>query len=115
MKLMEMFSPIGGPKSEQQDIDWVGDLKFYIDNNDDLLTKQLFPAVEKHKKYADHPEVHKVYMEPIYKCLESYCKKYKIEDVEEKFPKNSLIELARRIASEQKQFIKKGDYDQDET
>jgi len=110
MKLIEMFSPIGAPRSEPQDIDWVGDLKFFIDNDDELLTKHLFPAVEKHKKNIDHPDVHKVYLAPIYKCLESYCKKYNIEDTDEKFPKEKLVELAKRIASEQTKFIEKGDY-----
>ena len=31
MKLYEMFSPIGAPK-ENDEIDWLGDLKFFIDN-----------------------------------------------------------------------------------
>jgi hypothetical protein len=30
MKLFELFSPIGAPKEADQDIDWIGDLKFYI-------------------------------------------------------------------------------------
>ncbi len=34
MKLLEMFSPIGAPQTPDQDIDWIGDLKFYVDNND---------------------------------------------------------------------------------
>jgi hypothetical protein len=34
MLLKEMFSAIGAPKDEQADIDWLDDLKFFIDNND---------------------------------------------------------------------------------
>ena len=30
MLLREMFSPIGAPKDEQQEIDWIDDLKFFF-------------------------------------------------------------------------------------
>ena len=106
-----MWSAIGAPKQEQDDIDWLDDLHFYIDNNDQLLNKHFFPAVEKHKKYQDHPMVFKLYMKPVEECMESYCEEFNIEDKEEKFPKGKLIELAKRFAMEQANFIKKGDYE----
>ena len=62
MLLREMFSPIGAPNEQAQDIDWLGDLKFFIDNNDSVLNKHFFPAVRKHKDHAGHPEVFKVYL-----------------------------------------------------
>ena len=57
MLLREMFSPIGAPNETGDDIDWLGDLKFFIDNNDRLLNHHFFPAIKKHKKHAGHPEV----------------------------------------------------------
>ncbi len=37
--------------------------------------------------------------------------KFDIQDREEKFPKDKLIDLAKRIATEQEKFLEKGDYD----
>jgi hypothetical protein len=110
MRLLEMFSPIGAPQEPDQDIDWLGDLKFYIDNNNDMLNKNMFPAVRKHKAHAGHPDAYKIYIRPIESCLESYCEEFQIESPQDKFPKEQLIELARRIAQEQEQYIKRGDY-----
>ena len=106
-----MFSAIGAPKDEQADIDWLDDLKFFIDNNDDMLDTQFFPAIKKHKEHQGHPDVYKVYVRPIEHCKEAYCSKFEIEDAEEKFPKEKLIELAKRIAEEQERHLEKGDYD----
>ena len=105
-----MFSPIGAPKEDQQDINWLEDLKFFIDNDDQMLNQYFFPAVDKHKKYQGHPEAYKLYIRPIEGCLEHYCQKFEIEDRSEKFPKESLIELAKTIAQEQDKIIERGDY-----
>lgn len=110
MLLKEMFSPIGAPKDSEPDIDWLDDLKFFIDNNDKMLNQYFFPAVKKHKEHHGHPEVFKVYIRPIEHCLSHYCDKYEIDNREEKFPKDKLIDLAKKFASEQEKFIKKGDY-----
>jgi len=115
MLLREMFSAIGAPKEDlEQEIDWIGDLKFFIDNDNDMLNSNFFPAVKKHEKYIGHPQAYKIYMKPIERCLESYCNKFEIEEPESKFPKESLIELAKTIASEQEKFISQGDYKKDE-
>jgi|LauGreDrversion4_2_1035121.scaffolds.fasta_scaffold529790_3 hypothetical protein len=111
MLLKEMFSPIGAPKEVEQDIDWLDDLKFFIDNDDKMLNQYFFPAVKRHKEHKDHPRVFQVYIKPIQHCLNHYCDKYEIEDKDEKFPKDKLIELAKRFAKEQTEFMKKGDYD----
>lgn len=111
MLLKEMWSAIGAPKQAQDDVDWLDDLHFYIDNNNQLLNKHFFPAVEKHKKYKDHPQVFKLYMKPVEECMECYCEEFNIENKEEKFPKAKLIELAKRFAMEQANFIEKGDYE----
>jgi hypothetical protein len=54
--------------------------------------------------------VFKVYIRPIERCLDAYCDKFDIQDREEKFSKEKLIDLAKRFASEQEKFLEKGDY-----
>ena len=110
MLLREMFSPIGAPTEDQQDIDWLDDLHFFIDNNDKMLNQYFFPAVKKHKENFGNPNVFKVYIRPVEHCLDHYCEKYDIENREEKFPKDKLIDLAKRFADEQEKHIEKGDY-----
>jgi hypothetical protein len=110
MLLKEMFSPIGAPKADTDDIDWIGDLKFFIDNDSNVLSKQFFPAIKRHQQYAGHPEAYKLYIRPLEGVCETYCNKYEIEDKGEKFPKEKLIELAKHFAEEQEKHIKRGDY-----
>lgn len=107
-----MFSAIGAP-SEQDiaDVDWIGDLKFFIDNDDKILSNQFFPAVKKHKDHLGHPDIYKVYIAPIKQCMHHYCAKFEIENPEEKFPKDKLIQLAKDIASEQARHLDRGDYE----
>ena len=111
MLLKEMFSPIGGSKEDDQDIDWLDDLKFYIDNDGHILSQYIFPAIEKHKKHVSHPRAYTIYIKPINAALESYCKKYDIEDREEKFTEEALEELAKTMCEEQKKHIEDGDYE----
>ena len=111
MLLKEMFSPVGAPKDDQPDVDWIGDLKFYMDNNDEMLNKHFFPAVKRHKQHQGNPNAYKIYIRTLEGCLESYCEKYEVEDREEKFPKDKLEELAKQIATQQEKFLKRGDYD----
>lgn len=106
-----MFSTIGAPTSDQEDIDWVGDLKSFIDNDDTVLKNYFFPAVNRHKEYQGHPDAYKIYMRPLESCKESYCEKFEIESPEDKFPKEKLIELAKMIAAEQEKHMEKGDYE----
>lgn len=105
-----MFSPIGAPKENEQEIDWLDDLKFFIDNDDDMLNRHFFPAVKRHKEHKGNPNVFKVYIRPIERCLDSYCNIFDIDNREEKFPKEKLIDLAKRFAEEQEKYIEKGDY-----
>lgn len=111
MLLREMFSPIGSPKDDEPEIDWIDDLKFFIDNDDGMLNNHFFPAVKKHQEYKDHPEIYKVYIKPIQNAVIPYCKKFNVEKPEEKFPKEKLIDLAKRMAEEQKRHIENGDYE----
>jgi hypothetical protein len=111
MLLREMFSPIGAPNDSEVDIDWLDDLKFFIDNDDKMLNQFFFPAVKRHKEYAGNPNVYKIYVKPIENCLGHYCKKFNVENPEEKFPKEKLIDLAKRFANEQEKHIEKGDYE----
>ena len=105
-----MFSPLGAPNDDEQDIDWVEDLKFYIDNENRLLNNYLFPAIKKHEQHVGNPNVYKLYLRAIRPCLEDYCSTFKIKDSEEKFTEDALEELARTIASEQEKHLKDGDY-----
>lgn len=111
MLLREMFSPVGGPKEDQSDIDWLGDLKFFIDNDNRMLEDYFFPAVKKHQKYLKHPSAYKIYIKPLKRCLTHYKEKYQVEDVDDKFPDEAIIELAQRICKEQENYIEKGDYE----
>jgi len=110
MKLNELFSPIGAP-DDNQDINWPNDLKVFIDNESDVMSNQLFPAIKKHKQYLHHPEAYKLYIKPVKQCKEMYCDKFHIDQPEEKFPKDVIIALAKQIAGEQEQFIERGDYE----
>jgi hypothetical protein len=111
MLLREMFSAIGAPKDEQSEIDWLDDLKFFIDNDTDTLSHHFFPAVKRHRQHQGNPNAFKLYIRPIERCKEAYCKRYEIETPEEKFPKAKIIELAKRCAEEQEKIIERGDYE----
>jgi hypothetical protein len=111
MLLREMFSAIGAPKDNEQEIDWLDDLKFFIDNDSAMLNQYFFPAIKKHKEFRHNPNVFKVYIRPIQQCLDHYCNQFDIEDREEKFPKIKIISLAKRFAEEQNKYIEKGDYE----
>lgn len=109
-----MFSPLGGPKDDdtESDINWIDDLKFFIDNDDALLRNYIFPTIEKHKKYVDHPEAYKLYMKPLKSCVKIYRKTFEVNDKDdEKFSEDKICSLAKQIAGEQKEYIKKKDYD----
>jgi len=109
MKLMELFSH--NEKDKQDDIDWIGDLKFYIDNNDSMLERHIFPAMKRHKKHVGKNGVYKLYMKPLKQCLRSYCEEYDVDDPESKFNEEALTELAKHFAEIQERFIANGDYD----
>lgn len=111
MLLKEMFSAIGAPKDNEQEIDWLDDLKFFIDNDSTLLSQYFFPAIKKHKEFRHNPNVFKVYIRPIQQCLDHYCDQFDIDNREEKFPKIKIIDLAKRMAEEQNHHIEKGDYE----
>lgn len=116
MLLREMFSPLGGPNTkEEPEIDWISDLKFHIDNDDKSLIDHIFPAVRKHERHHGHEDAYKFYIKPVQNCCEEYCNKYNIEDAHEKFPKEKLIDLAKRICDEQHKHIEKEHYKNHET
>ena len=111
MLLKEMFSPIGAPRDDQQqDIDWIGDLKFFIDNDSQILSKQFFPAIIKHQQHRGHPDAYKLYLSPLVGVCETYCKKFEVSNKQEVFTKEKLIELAKHFAEEQERHIERGDY-----
>jgi len=111
MLLSELFSPVGGPKEQGQDINWVGDFKTYLDNDNEVLSNQLFPVIKKHQKYPGHPDAYKLYVKPLIACRTMYQDKFKVDDCESKITKQDLIAIAKQMATEQDQFIQRGDYE----
>lgn len=92
------------------DINYLDDLKFFIDNDTDRLSKNFFPAI-KQQKENDGPESFKFYLKPLSDSCEEYCKEYELSDIKDEiFTRESLIELAKEIAAEQSEFIKNGSY-----
>lgn len=113
MLLNEMFSAIGAPKEDDENIDWTGDLKFFMDNDNTMLSNYLFPAVKKHIKHCGNPNAYQLYVPALNRIKEHYCNQFRIEDAEEKFTQEKITELAKDIAEEQERFIENGDYDED--
>lgn len=113
MLLNEMFSAIGAPKEDDENIDWTGDLKFFMDNDNTMLSNYLFPAVKKHIKHRGNPNVYKLYVPVLQNVKERYCEQFQVEDIDEKISQDQIEELAKAIAEEQEKFIENGDYDED--
>jgi len=111
MLLKEMWSPIGNPGTNHDEVDYIDDLKFYIDNDNEILSKVLFPAILKHKQNIGNPKIYKLYIKPINRCVERYCEQFEIENPAEIFPKGKLIEFAKMIADTQEKIIKSGAYE----
>jgi len=117
MKLMELFAPPSEMKEKDgrldPEINYLDDLKYFIDTEDDVLSKFFFPAISQQKKQSDKENSFKLYVEPVKKTVSIYCKKFKLEDIQDKiFNNDSVIKVAKRIADEQTNHIKKKDYDQ---
>ena len=112
---MELFSsdPTSQDPRLSKDINYLDDLKFFMDNDTDELTNTLFPAIKAHKENLDDESAYRHYMKPIKITVEKYCDKYDLADIKDTiFTDDSLIHLAKRIAEEQKQHISNKDYDQ---
>ena len=111
MKLLEFFTDPEKEKIEDE-INWIEDLKFYMDNDDHILSQHFFPAVKKQQRYKDRDDTYKIYVPVLYKCIEQYCSKFDIDDTETKFTKDKILDLAKKISTEQQTYIDRGDYDQ---
>ena len=105
------YSPIGAPSEDDaNDIDWLDDLKFYIDNDDKLLNNHFFPSIKKHHKFVGNPNIYKIYIKPILTSIDQYCDHFDIEDRDEKFPDSEIRKLAKKIAAEQEDDINNDKY-----
>jgi len=117
MKLMEIFSrnpdlDSNKDKRLDPDINYLEDLKFFIDNDNDILSHEFFPAIIKHKKNINNEDAYKFYVKPVLHSMNEYCKKFKLSDVKEKiFTEDSIIELSKKFAEVQKKIIEDGEYD----
>ena len=110
MLLKELFSPLSAPNDEE-DIDWVGDLKTFIDNENEVLSNVMFPAIKKHEQLRGDKDAYKIYIKPLQTAKRMYCAKFKVPDDGSKFTKEVLIKMARQIADEQLKHIESGDYE----
>jgi len=114
MRLMELFSsdPINQDPRLTKDINYLDDLKFYMDNDSEQLTNVLFPAIKAHKENLEDENAYRHYMKPIKITVEKYCNQYDLSDIKDKiFTDENLIQLAKRIAEEQKSHIGNKDYE----
>lgn len=113
MKLFELFSQNPSDQRDpENDVDWLDDLKFYIDNDDQLLTNYILPAVAQQKQNNDPNVAYKVYIKPLRQCAANYCDKFETEKPhKELFPTKSIVKLAKLFADKQESFIDKGDYE----
>ncbi len=116
MRLMELFSVPNAADDEKhkkfdRDVDYINDLKFWIDNSDKALSNYIFPAVKHHYAYPDHPESFTHYIEPLKKCAEEYCREFDLMPYKEEiFNDEEIKKLAERVATEQTEHMHKGDY-----
>lgn len=110
MRLNEMFSPLGNPDDKDQDINWIQDLKFFMDHEERILQRYIYRSIKKHIANPKSDNAYKLYIPAIINCIKDYCNKFEITEPDSKFPKASIIELAKSMASEQETFIKNGDY-----
>jgi hypothetical protein len=114
---MELFSPSAEMQEKDErldpEINYLDDLKYFIDNEDTLLSKFFFPAISKQKKQADSEQSYKFYLEPVKKSVDIYCTKFKLEDLKDKiFDNDAVIKIAKKIAEEQKNHIMKKEYEE---
>ena len=109
---MELFSrPDNEDPRLNPDINYLDDLKFYIDNDNDIVSNVLFPAIKKHRQNPDDETSYKFYVKPLKQCAEHYADKYELSDIKDDiFSNESILELAKRIAEEQLAHIKSKDY-----
>lgn len=114
MRLFELFGHDTENKDKRldSDIDYASDLKFYIDNDDELTSQSLFPAVKKHKHLGGSPDQHQVYLDVVKTAIPKYCEEYDLTDIEEDIFTNEIIEaICKRFAEEQSRFLERGDYE----
>lgn len=115
MKLLEMFEPKTGLMyNDLSDVDWADDLKFFIDNENQLLEKHIFPAVSKHERHAGHPNAYRFYIKPVIECIKVYVRRFEIQEPKKIFTREMVENLAKKIAEEQNKHIESGDYKHDE-
>jgi glycosylphosphatidylinositol transamidase (GPIT) subunit GPI8 len=113
MRLQELFASLEKEQDHRLDpeINYLADLKFFIDNDNDILSKFFFPAIKQHKDTASPDDYHH-YVEPIKKTIVIYCKKHDLDDVKDDiFGEDDILELAKRMAQEQHRYIDRGDYE----
>lgn len=113
MRLMELFSqPDNKDPRLNPDINYLDDLKFFVDNNSEMLSNIFFPAVKEQQKSNNPEEAFKLYIKPLKFAVEKYCEQYDLKDVKDEiFTDENLSEIAKRFATEQHNHINNKDYE----
>jgi hypothetical protein len=114
MRLFELFGPETENRDERlnSDIDYVSDLKFFIDSDDDLTSHSLFPAIKQHRKLGGKADQYQLYHDTVGAAIPKYCEQYDLNDIKEDIFTNEVIEaICKRFAEEQSKFIERGDYE----
>lgn len=114
MRLNELFAGPTQTKDKRLDpeIDYISDLKFFIDNDDEILSKAFFPAIKQQRDSEDTENHFKLYIKPIRQSLDKYCHEHELFDIKDDiFPADRIVELAKRFAEEQAEHIKRGSYE----
>ncbi len=114
MRLFEIFGHEPENKDERRnsDIDYVSDLKFFIDNDNELVSQTLFPAIKKHRKLGGDPSQYQIYVSAVKSAIPKYCDEYRMTDIKDDVFTNEVIEkVCKRFAEEQGKYIERGDYE----
>ena len=83
------------------EVNYLDDLKFYIDNNNKIQMKLMVPAIDKHQQSGNIKDAYKFYLRPIEICAKVYCKKYGLEKyIGDIFSKNGIVDLAKAYAEQ---------------
>ena len=86
MLLNELFAKsIEEPKKYDPEVDYLDDLKFWISNNDEALSKMLMPAIHQQRSQANEEGNYKLYIKPLANCAEDYCAKFDLMHSKDEF------------------------------
>ena len=103
---------------ENIDSDAVNELDIYIMNNEDLYRRRFMPIISNIKRKLaknvyDHEKAQKLWMYLVNDAAKEYVKEFGSpnQDVKDMFPKEVRQEIAKKLADQELEKIKDGEYD----